>query len=71
MVTIGIDSARDTLWQPRAMPPIDLNVPFYEKDDAKRMGTRLDAARKTWFLFQDSLRSRSKGEERIGGQRWG
>lgn len=46
MVTIGIDSARETLWQPRAMPPIDLNVPFYEKDDAKRMGTRWDAAAK-------------------------
>jgi hypothetical protein len=32
------------------MPPIDLNVPFHEKDDAKRLGARWDAARKTWFL---------------------
>ena len=36
-------------WQwPR--PPTDLNVPFHEKDDAKRLGARWDAARKTWFL---------------------
>jgi hypothetical protein len=33
-----------------AMPPTDLNVPFHEKDDAKRLGARWDAARKTWFL---------------------
>ena len=32
------------------MPPTDLNVPFHEKDDAKRLGARWDAARKTWFL---------------------
>ena len=32
------------------MPPIDLNVPYHEKDDAKRLGARWDAARKTWFL---------------------
>jgi hypothetical protein len=32
------------------MPPIDLNVPFHEKDDAKRLGARWDAVRKTWFL---------------------
>jgi len=32
------------------MPPTDLNVPFHEKDDAKRLGARWDAGRKTWFL---------------------
>lgn len=32
------------------MPPIDLNVPFHEKDDAKRLGARWDTVRKTWFL---------------------
>lgn len=32
------------------VPPTDLNVPFHEKDDAKRLGARWDAARKTWFL---------------------
>jgi hypothetical protein len=32
------------------MPPIDLNVPYHEKDDAKRLGARWDAVRKTWFL---------------------
>ncbi len=30
--------------------PTDLNVPFHEKDDAKRLGARWDAVRKTWFL---------------------
>jgi uncharacterized protein DUF5710 len=29
------------------MPPIDLNVPFHEKDDARRLGARWDAVRKT------------------------
>jgi hypothetical protein len=33
-----------------AMPPTNLNVPFHEKDDAKRLGARWDAVRKTWFL---------------------
>jgi Domain of unknown function (DUF5710) len=33
-----------------AMPPTDLNVPFHERDDAKRLGARWDAVRKTWFL---------------------
>jgi hypothetical protein len=28
---------------------IDLNVPFHEKDAAKRLGARWDADRKTWF----------------------
>jgi hypothetical protein len=32
------------------MPPIDLKVPYQEKDDAKRLGARWDAARKTWYL---------------------
>jgi hypothetical protein len=32
------------------MPPTDLNVPFHEKDEAKRLGARWDAGRKTWFL---------------------
>lgn len=32
------------------MPPTDINVPFHEKDDAKRLGARWDADRKTWFL---------------------
>ena len=32
------------------MPPTDLNVPFEEKEDAKRLGAKWDAARKTWFL---------------------
>jgi hypothetical protein len=34
----------------KAMPPTDLDVPFHEKDDAKRLGARWDAVRKTWFL---------------------
>jgi hypothetical protein len=33
-----------------AVPPTDLNVPFHDKDDAKRLGARWDAVRKTWFL---------------------
>jgi hypothetical protein len=32
------------------MPPTDLNVPFHEKDDAKRLGARWDVVRQTWFL---------------------
>ncbi len=28
----------------------NLNVPFGEKDEAKRMGARWDAASKTWFV---------------------
>jgi len=28
----------------------NLNVPFAEKDDAKRLGARWDAARKTWYV---------------------
>jgi uncharacterized protein DUF5710 len=32
------------------MPRIDLNVPFHEKDDAKRLGARWDAERKIWFV---------------------
>jgi Domain of unknown function (DUF5710) len=32
------------------MPRIDLNVPFHEKDDAKRSGARWDPERKTWFV---------------------
>jgi Domain of unknown function (DUF5710) len=32
------------------MPPIDIYVPFNEKDQAKQLGARWDAVRKTWFL---------------------
>lgn len=32
------------------MPRIDLNVPFSEKDDAKRLGARWDANKKVWFI---------------------
>jgi Domain of unknown function (DUF5710) len=35
--------------QPRA-PSIDLNVPFSEKDEAKRLGARWNAERKKWFV---------------------
>ena len=31
------------------MPRIDLNVPFHEKDDAKRGGARWDAQKKVWY----------------------
>jgi hypothetical protein len=52
---LNADLLRSALAQPanegsNAMPPTDLNVPFHEKDDAKRLGARWDAARKTWFL---------------------
>lgn len=30
---------------------IDLNVPYKEKDDAKALGCRWDAARKTWYII--------------------
>jgi hypothetical protein len=33
-----------------AVPPTDLNVPFHEREDARRLGARWDAVRKTWFL---------------------
>jgi len=36
------------------MPPIDLNVPFHEKDDARHLGARWDSVRKTWFLSDDA-----------------
>ena len=32
------------------MPRIDLDVPFAEKDAAKRLGARWDAARKLWYV---------------------
>lgn len=32
------------------MPRIDLQVPFSEKDDAKRLGARWDAGRKVWYV---------------------
>lgn len=32
------------------MPRIDLQVPFAEKDDAKRLGARWDAANKVWYV---------------------
>jgi hypothetical protein len=41
------EAARDGI---NAVLPTDLNVPFHEKDDAKRRGARWDAGRKTWFL---------------------
>jgi hypothetical protein len=52
---LNADLLRSALAEPanegsNAMPPTDLNVPFHEKDDAKRLGVRWDAARKTWFL---------------------
>jgi len=36
------------------MPPIDLNVSFHEKDDARQLGARWDSVRKTWFLSDDA-----------------
>ena len=44
--SLGIDKGIGS----NPMPPIDLNVPFHEKDDAKRLGARWDRVRKTWFL---------------------
>lgn len=32
------------------MPRIDLNVPFAEKDEAKRLGARWDGERKVWYV---------------------
>lgn len=32
------------------MPRVDLNVPFDEKDEAKRLGARWDAQKKVWFV---------------------
>ena len=32
------------------MPRIDLQVPFAEKDDAKRLGARWDGMRKVWYV---------------------
>ncbi len=32
------------------MPRIDLNVPYHEKDEARRLGARWDAKKKVWFL---------------------
>lgn len=32
------------------MPRRELAVPFYEKDEAKRLGARWDAEKKVWFL---------------------
>lgn len=29
---------------------MDLKVPFAEKDEAKKLGARWDAARKTWYV---------------------
>ena len=33
-----------------AMSRVDLLVPFAEKEDAKRLGARWDAAQKTWYV---------------------
>ena len=30
--------------------PIDLKVPFHDKDAAKRLGARWNAERRTWFV---------------------
>jgi hypothetical protein len=32
------------------MTRIDLNVPFHEKDEARRLGARWDAKKKVWFI---------------------
>ena len=32
------------------MPRIDLQVPYAEKDEAKRLGARWDAANKVWYV---------------------
>ena len=32
------------------MPRIDLNVPYKEKDDAKRLGAKWDPTKKVWFV---------------------
>lgn len=29
---------------------VDLNVPFAEKDDAKKLGARWDAVRRVWYV---------------------
>jgi hypothetical protein len=34
----------------KVMPPTDLNVPFEEKEHAKRLGAKWDPTRKTWFV---------------------
>lgn len=36
-----------------AMSRIDLQVPFIERDEAKRLGARWDIERKTWYVPQD------------------
>ena len=33
-----------------SMPRIDLQVPFPEKDEAKRLGARWDAQLKRWYI---------------------
>lgn len=32
------------------MPRVDLNVPFHEKDEAKKLGARWDITQKTWYV---------------------
>lgn len=36
------------------MPRTDLNVPFSEKDEAKRLGARWDGQKRLWFV-QDGV----------------
>jgi hypothetical protein len=55
LAPINVDLLRLALAEPanegsNAVPPADLNVPFHEKDDAKRLGARWDAVRRTWFV---------------------
>jgi len=41
---------------------IELQVPFTEKDEAKRLGARWDSSRKTWYI--------PEGLERLAFARW-
>jgi hypothetical protein len=52
----------DVLFWGIEMPRIDLFVPFAEKDDAKKLGARWDAAKKVWFI--------PDGVDPAGFERW-
>jgi len=47
----------------------DLKVPFAEKDAAKKLGARWDAARKTWYVIgRDDLAAFAKWSPRPQGE---
>src|ERR1039458_10077451 len=57
LAPINVDLLRLALAEPanegsNAVPPADLNVPFHEKDDAKRLGARWERA--CWHCHRDS-----------------